>query len=129
MTLHPSHYHLPLDVGGTSAIEALGSAPTKPTTAKRSHHHLVILIHHRHNNEYNINTNNKRNTVSATNTQEKYISSPRPNRNGMQCHQLSRIPFFSIQFFSNLFYQFLSLLRTTRCGILLNHRTTTFKQN
>ena len=78
-----------------------GRAPTLSTAAKKSHHHLAILIHHYHNNEYNINTTNKRNTVSATHTQEKYISSPHTNRSAIQCQQLSRIRFFSIQFFSN----------------------------
>ena len=62
-------------------------------------------------------------------SQEKFSFSPHLNRSDIQCHQLSRNPFFSIQFFSSPFEQFLNLLRTSRCGILPNHKITAFQQN
>ena len=58
-------------------------------------------------------------------TQEKSVSSPHSNRSDLLCHQLSRILFFS-----NLFqHNYLSLLRTSRCGILLNQRITAFQRH
>ena len=62
-------------------------------------------------------------------SQEKFSFSPHLNRSDIQCHQLSRNPFFSIQFFSSPYEQFLNLLRTSRCGILPNHNITAFQQN
>ena len=64
-----------------------------------SYHHLAILKHQHHNNKYNVDNNNNynnnvKNTVSATHTQERSISSPHSNRSGIQYHQLSKILFF-----------------------------------
>ena len=95
-----------------------GDVPTTPTTTKRSYHHLVILKHHHHNNKYTVNNNNYnnsvKNTVSATHTQERSISSLYSNRSGVQYHQFSKILFFSNPSQPN----HSSLLMTTRCGSL-----------
>ena len=58
-------------------------------------------------------------------THKKNVSTPLSNRSGILYYQLSRILFFN-----NLFQQnYLSLLRTSRCGILLNQRITAFQRN
>ena len=92
-------------------------------------HHLAILKHHHCDYEYNVDNNNYnnniKNTVSATHTQERSISSPYSNSSGIQYYQLSKILFFSNP--SQPSHS--SLLRTTRCGILLNHRITAFQQH
>ena len=73
---------------------AWGDGPTIPTTTKTSYHHLLILKHQHHNSEYNVDTNNYnnnvKNTVSATHTRERSISSLHSNRSGIQYHQLSK---------------------------------------
>ena len=103
--------------------------PTIPTLTKRSYHHLATLKHHHHSNEYNVDNNdynnNVKNTVSATNTQERSISSPHSNGSSIQYHQLSKILFFCNPCQPN----HSSLLRTARCGNLPNHRIIAFKQN
>ena len=94
---------------------------------------LTTKKHDHHNNEYSFDNNNKFNnnvkdTVSATHTQERSIDLflfPHSNRNSNQYHYLSKILFFSNPSQPNRS----SLLRTTRCGILFNHRITAFKQN
>ena len=99
----PPRYHFPPDVAGTPTIRTLGGVLTIPALAKRSHHRSATLIHHHHNNEYNINTFNKRIIFTATHAHRKSISFPHTNRSGIQYHQLYRISFFIIQFFSNPF--------------------------
>ena len=94
---------------------------------------LTTKKHDHHNNEYSFDNNNKFNnnakdTVSATHTQERSIDLflfPHSNRSSNQYHYLSKILFFSNPSQPNRS----SLLRTTRCGILFNHRITAFKQN
>ena len=77
-----------------------------------------------HNDKYNVK-NRENKTQFWLHTHKKNVSSPLSNRSGILCHQLSRILFFN-----NLFQQnYLSLLRTSRCGILLNQRITAFQRN
>ena len=100
--------------------------PTISTTTKRNNHHLEIFKHQHHNNEYKIDTNNYNNivkdTVSATHTRGKSISSPHSYRSDIQYHQLSKI--YSSNNSSQPKHS--TLLRTARCGILLNYRITAF---
>ena len=101
--------------------ETLGGTPTIPTTAKRSYDHMAI---HHHNDKYNVNSSENK-IQFWLHTHKKIVSSPLSNRSAILCHQLSRILFFN-----NLFQQnYLSLLRTSRCGILLNQRITAFQRN
>ena len=58
----------------------------------------MILKHQHHNSEHTVDTNNYnnnvKNTVSATHTQERSISSLYSNRSRIQYHQLSKILLF-----------------------------------
>ena len=110
-----------LDFVGTLTIGTLGGTPTARTTAQRSYNHLAILKHHRNNNKHK-----KNNAVSTTHTEEKCISSSHSNRGGILCHDfVSNSPGF---YFSAIYLSKNCSEDPTRCGIVLNHRTTAFSR-
>ena len=88
----------------------------------------ILKNHHSNNKHNNNNNNNNNNTVSTTHTQEKSISSPHSNRSDILCHNFASNS--STFYFSGIYLSkdCLSLLRTTKCGIVLNHRTTAFSR-
>ena len=73
--------------------------PTIPITTKKGYHYVATLKHDHHNNVYNVDNNNNvdnninnddnniKNAVSTVHTPERSISSPHPNRSGIQYHQ------------------------------------------
>ena len=100
-----------------------------PAISTKNQRMLPILKHHHHNNEYHVDNynynNNIKNTVPATHTQERSISSPCSNRSGVHYHQLYFLFLQSILVFRN----YSSFLKTISFGMLLNHIIAPFFQN
>ena len=122
LSLSTSRIHLLPDAAGTPTMGTQGGSHTTPTTPQNSYNHLAILKHHHQNNKHNHNNN----TVSTTHTHEKSISSPHSNRSSILCHNFVSTSagfYFSTIYLSKTY---LSLLRITRCVIVLNHKITAF---